>query len=173
MSILSLVAKHVVNLVPYASARRLFKASEQGAAKPVWLNANEAPTGKQYSLDTTLYNRYPDCQPDAVIAGYANYTGLNKEQVLVSRGADEGIELLIRGFCEAGKDNILICPPTYGMYAISARTFDIGVIEIPLINDFQLTSTRSLHSLIMSKWFLSVHRTIQRVHCLLLLTLRQ
>ncbi len=138
MSILSLVAKHVVNLVPYASARRLFKASEQGAAKPVWLNANEAPTGKQYTLDTSLYNRYPDCQPDAVIAGYARYTGLNKEQVLVSRGADEGIELLIRGFCEAGKDNILICPPTYGMYAISARTFDIGVIEIPLINDFQL-----------------------------------
>ncbi|UTP72540.1 histidinol-phosphate transaminase [Alteromonas sp. LMIT006] len=138
MSILSLVAKHVVNLVPYASARRLFKASEQGAAKPVWLNANEAPTGKQYSLDTTLYNRYPDCQPDAVIAGYANYTGLNKEQVLVSRGADEGIELLIRGFCDAGKDSIMICPPTYGMYAISARTCDIGVVEVPLIHDFQL-----------------------------------
>ena len=138
MSILSLVAKHVLNLVPYASARRLFKASEQGAAKPVWLNANEAPTGKQYTLDTSLYNRYPDCQPDAVIASYANYTGLNTDQVLVSRGADEGIELLIRGFCDAGSDAILICPPTYGMYAISARTFDIGVETVPLVNDFQL-----------------------------------
>jgi histidinol-phosphate aminotransferase len=60
----------------------------------------------------------------------------------VSRGADEGIELLIRAFCNPVTDHVLICPPTYGMYAISARTCNVGVKTVPLINndlgDFQL-----------------------------------
>jgi len=131
------VAKHVLNLVPYASARRLFAASEQYATAqaPIWLNANEAPKAHDYTLDTSLYNRYPDCQPDAVIAAYAAYAGVAKEQVLVSRGADEGIELLIRAFCNPEQDSILICPPTYGMYAISANTCNVGVKTVPLINN--------------------------------------
>ena len=138
------IAKHVKDLVPYASARRLFAASAQSndSQVPIWLNANEAPTSTQYELDTSLYNRYPDCQPDAVISAYAQYAGVNKDQVLVSRGADEGIELLIRAFCNPVTDHVLICPPTYGMYAISARTCDVGVKTVPLINndlgDFQL-----------------------------------
>lgn len=131
------IAKHVKDLVPYASARRLFAASAQtsDSTVPIWLNANEAPTCAQYELDTTLYNRYPDCQPDAVISAYAQYTNLNKDQVLVSRGADEGIELLIRAFCDPVTDSVLICPPTYGMYAISARTCNVGVKSVPLITD--------------------------------------
>lgn len=141
------IAKHVKDLVPYASARRLFAASAQTGSEddhsvPIWLNANEAPTSTQYELDTSLYNRYPDCQPDAVINAYAQYAGVNKDQVLVSRGADEGIELLIRAFCDPVTDSVLICPPTYGMYAISARTCNVGVKSVPLINndlgDFQL-----------------------------------
>ncbi|MDG1253709.1 MAG: histidinol-phosphate transaminase [Glaciecola sp.] len=138
------IAKHVKDLVPYASARRLFAASAQSndSQIPIWLNANEAPTSTQYELDTSLYNRYPDCQPDAVISAYAQYAGVNKDQVLVSRGADEGIELLIRAFCNPVTDHVLICPPTYGMYAISARTCNVGVKSVPLINndlgDFQL-----------------------------------
>ena len=63
-----------------------------------------------------------------MIENYAQYAGVKPEQVLVSRGADEGIELLIRAFCEPGKDAILYCPPTYGMYSVSAET--IGV-EVP------------------------------------------
>ena len=138
------IAKHVKDLVPYASARRLFAASAQSndSQVPIWLNANEAPTSTQYELDTSLYNRYPDCQPDAVISAYAQYAGVNKDQLLVSRGADEGIELLIRAFCDPVTDSVLICPPTYGMYAISARTCNVGVKSVPLINndlgDFQL-----------------------------------
>lgn len=138
------IAKHVKDLVPYASARRLFAASAQSndSQVPIWLNANEAPTGTQYELDTSLYNRYPDCQPEKVISAYAQYAGVSKDQVLVSRGADEGIELLIRAFCNPVTDHVLICPPTYGMYAISARTCDVGVKTVPLINndlgDFQL-----------------------------------
>lgn len=135
-----LVAKHVQHLVPYASARRLFSSASQSTDKtaPVWLNANEAPVAGDYQIDSDLYNRYPDCQPDALIAGYANYAGVKVSQVLATRGADEGIELLIRTFCDAPNDHILICPPTYGMYAISAKTANIGVYQAPLNDDFSL-----------------------------------
>jgi histidinol-phosphate aminotransferase len=55
------------------------------------------------------------------------------EQVLVSRGADEGIELLIRAFCEPGKDAVLYCPPTYGMYSVSAETFGVACRNVPTL----------------------------------------
>ena len=128
----SLTCDFVQDLTPYESARRLFSGGND------WLNANESPFSNEYSLNTERFNRYPDCQPEAVLSAYAKYAGLNKEQVLVSRGADEGIELLIRGFCNPGKDSILICPPTYGMYAISAQTFNVTVQKVPLNSDFSL-----------------------------------
>ncbi|AWL11465.1 Histidinol-phosphate transaminase [Saliniradius amylolyticus] len=127
-----LQSPHVKTLTPYQSARRLFSGGQD------WLNANESPFANDYSVDASRFNRYPDCQPKTVIQSYAQYAGVEPEQLLVSRGADEGIELLIRGFCEAGKDNILICPPTYGMYAISAETFNVGVEKAPLKADFSL-----------------------------------
>ena len=58
--------------------------------------------------------------------------------MLVSRGADEGIELLIRAFCEPGKDAILFCPPTYGMYAVSAETFGVERRTVAAKEDWQL-----------------------------------
>ena len=135
-----LVCDNLKALVPYESARRLFAASDnsQDAQVPVWLNANESPFANDYQLDSSLLNRYPDCQPSAVIKAYAQYAGVGNKQVLVSRGADEGIELLIRAFCTPGKDRILICPPTYGMYAISAETCNVGVERALLNSDFSL-----------------------------------
>lgn len=135
-----LVCENLKALVPYESARRLFAASDnsQDSNTPVWLNANESPFANEYAIDSSLLNRYPDCQPSAVIQSYANYAGVNNKQLLVSRGADEGIELLIRAFCTPGQDRILICPPTYGMYAISAQTCNIGVEIAPLNPDFSL-----------------------------------
>jgi histidinol-phosphate aminotransferase len=76
-----------------------------------------------------------------VIKGYAKYANLKAAQTLVTRGADEGIELIIRAFCEPRKDSILICPPTYGMYAISAQTFNVGVQKSVLNDDFTLNIT--------------------------------
>jgi histidinol-phosphate aminotransferase len=132
-----LTASHVKALTPYESARRLFAGS--GAdAEQIWLNANESPFTAEYEIDASVFNRYPDCQPDSVINAYAQYAGLQASQTLVTRGADEGIELIIRAFCDAGKDSILICPPTYGMYAISAQTFNIGVQKVALSDDFCL-----------------------------------
>jgi histidinol-phosphate aminotransferase len=133
----ALTVNYVNELTPYESARRLFAGS--GAdAKQVWMNANESPFHRDYEIDTAIFNRYPDCQPDTVINAYADYAGLKPEQTLVTRGADEGIELVIRAFCEPGQDSILICPPTYGMYAISAQTFNVGVERAPLLTDFSV-----------------------------------
>lgn len=132
-----LMAENLKQLEPYESARRLFAAGENGQQQ-VWLNANESPFSNHYSIDESRFNRYPDCQPNAVIKKYANYAGVAPQNTLVTRGADEGIELLIRTFCTPAKDNILICPPTYGMYAISAETFNVGIHKAPLKLDFSL-----------------------------------
>lgn len=124
--IVKLARAQVQALTPYQSARRI------GGQGHIWLNANEAPDSGEYQLDCARLNRYPECQPPQVVASYATYAGVSEEQVLVSRGGDEGIELLIRTFCEPGQDSILLCSPTYGMYAISAQTNDVGIIDVPL-----------------------------------------
>ncbi|MEJ5071340.1 histidinol-phosphate transaminase [Enterobacter ludwigii] len=132
MSIEELARKNVRDLTPYQSARRL------GGKGDVWLNANEFPTAVSFDLSQQTLNRYPECQPKAVIENYAHYAGLKPEQVLVSRGADEGIELLIRAFCEPGQDAILFCPPTYGMYSVSAETFGVEYRTVPALENWQL-----------------------------------
>ena len=126
MSIANLARRVVRALTPYQSARRI------GGQGHVWLNANEAPLAYPFTIEGSRLNRYPECQPAEVVNSYAAYAGVNPDQVLVSRGADEAIELLIRTFCDAGEDQILICPPTYGMYAISAETCGVGIVEQPL-----------------------------------------
>ncbi|MEL7595721.1 histidinol-phosphate transaminase [Aeromonas veronii] len=131
MSIANLARRVVRALTPYQSARRI------GGKGHVWLNANEAPQAYPFTIEASRLNRYPECQPAEVVNGYAAYAGVNPDQVLVSRGADEAIELLIRTFCEAGEDQILICPPTYGMYAISAETCGVGIVEQPLTTSRQ------------------------------------
>ncbi len=132
MSIVELARENVRNLTPYQSARRL------GGNGDVWLNANEYPTPVEFQLTAQTLNRYPECQPKLVIERYAQYAGVKPEQVLVSRGADEGIELLIRAFCEAGKDAVLYCPPTYGMYSVSAETIGVECRTVQSIDGWQL-----------------------------------
>ncbi|MBJ6976249.1 histidinol-phosphate transaminase [Vibrio cholerae] len=127
-----LARQQIQALTPYLSARRI------GGSGDVWLNANESPFNNEYKTDFARLNRYSDCQPKAMIQAYANYAGVQPEEVLTSRGADEGIELLIRAFCEPNQDAILFCPPTYGMYAISAETFGVERKKVPLTADWQL-----------------------------------
>ncbi len=83
-------------------------------------------------------NRYPDPQPAGVAAALASLYGVEREQLFVGRGSDEAIDLLVRAFCRAGQDAILIQPPTFGMYAVSARIQNAAVIEVPLAADFSL-----------------------------------
>ncbi|VEG12611.1 histidinol-phosphate transaminase [Moraxella cuniculi] len=131
MQITKLSRKNIQALTPYQSARRL------GGRGDVWLNANEYPTSPDFDLLTRQFNRYPEAQPAAVIDGYAQYAGVDSQNVLVSRGGDESIELIIRAFCEAD-DSVLYCPPTYGMYGVSAETCGVAVKTVPLTADFQL-----------------------------------
>ena len=131
----TLAREELVDMVPYQSARRLFASGDnEQANSKIWLNANEAPGQGQYQLTSENINRYPDFQPQALLSAYSNYCQLPVDNILATRGADEGIELIIRSFCRAYQDNILICPPTYGMYAISAENHGAGIISVPLIN---------------------------------------
>lgn len=132
MTIEQLARNNVRQLTPYQSARRI------GGNGDVWLNANEYPEATDYQLTQQNLNRYPECQPVSVIQRYAAYAGVKPEQVIVSRGADEGIELLMRAFCEPGIDAVLYCPPTYGMYSVSAETLGVERRTIASKSDWQL-----------------------------------
>ncbi|MGM0630922.1 MAG: histidinol-phosphate transaminase [Pseudomonadota bacterium] len=137
--------QHLKQLTPYASARRIMSGGN------IWLNANESPYNNPYSVDDGKLNRYPEFQSKPLNQAYAEYAGVEASQVLSSRGSDEGIELLIRAFCEPGQDKVLICPPTYGMYAISAQTFAVGVNEIPLLKSWQLDTESVIDAAAESK----------------------
>ena len=133
-----LAREELVDMVPYQSARRLFASGDAEQAKSkVWLNANEAPGTGEYQVSSENINRYPDFQPDNLLNAYSNYCGLERSKILATRGADEGIELIIRSFCRAYQDSILICPPTYGMYAISAENHGAGIVKVPLVGSSQ------------------------------------
>lgn len=135
MTITTLSRKNIQALTPYQSARRL------GGKGNIWLNANEYPSSPNFSLTKQNFNRYPEAQPSSLIEACAQYTQLLPENILVTRGGDESIELIIRAFCEPGQDAILYCPPTYGMYAVSAESCGITRKTVPLIADFQLNLT--------------------------------
>ena len=126
MSVLELLRPAIRALKPYASARSL---SVDGA---VLLDANESPWAPQAAAAFTRINRYPEPQPRRIVETAAALYGAAKERIMVSRGADEGIEVLTRAFCEAGRDRILICPPTYGVYETAAAIQGCGVVKVPL-----------------------------------------
>lgn len=115
----------VQKLVPYASARAV------AGEAPVMLNANERPWAPEQQPELCL-NRYPSPQPDALVDALAGLYAVNREQLLVTRGSDEAIDLLTRAFCEAGQSSVLITPPTFGMYAIAAEIQGAEVLRVPL-----------------------------------------
>ncbi len=132
MNMERLARKNVQTLTPYQSARRI------GGSGDVWLNANEFPRAPAYQLTQQTLNRYPETQPHALIASYAHYAGVSEEQIIATRGADEAIELLMRAFCEPNQDAVLYCPPTYGMYGVSAETLGIERRIVPTMENWQL-----------------------------------
>lgn len=131
-----LVRQDVLTMVPYQSARR---EQVQGNC---WLNANEAGGNKQLQIQLQNLNRYPDFQPAQLLNAYSAYANVDEQQLLATRGADEGIEVLIRTFCRANQDQIVVCPPTYGMYAISAKAHAITINTIALKDNLQLDIER-------------------------------
>ncbi|KZN39168.1 histidinol-phosphate transaminase [Pseudoalteromonas luteoviolacea] len=120
----SLLPNNIAELKAYSSAK------SEKLTGTTWLNANESPYAKEFQLSLNNLNRYPEPQPENVINAYCSYAQLNAEQVLMTRGADEGIELLMRTYCESGVDSIAIFTPTYGMYKVSADTQNIAINEL-------------------------------------------
>ena len=96
------------------------------------LHANELPWRPTGDETDAGLNRYPEPQPRELVARLATLYGAEPKQVLVGRGSDEAIDLLVRCFCRAGQDAVLICPPTFGMYAVAARIQGAEVVSVPL-----------------------------------------
>jgi histidinol-phosphate aminotransferase len=113
-------------LTPYASARALADAAG------ILLNANENPFPSPGDPGLGL-NRYPDPQPRALLERLAELYAVDRDRLLITRGSDEGIDLLIRTFCAPG-DAVLILPPCFGMYALSAQVQGARVVEAPLVD---------------------------------------
>lgn len=126
----SLVRKNIRNLKPYSSAR-----SEFAGAAEVFLDANENAFGSPAGFG---YNRYPDPMQTELKRKLAPMKGVDTSQIFVGNGSDEAIDLLFRIFCEPGRDEVIICPPTYGMYRVAADINDVAVGEVRLTDDFQL-----------------------------------
>jgi histidinol-phosphate aminotransferase len=110
------------------------KAYEHAAWEPSLerLHANELPWRPYGDESIAGLNRYPEPQPRALVEGLATLYGAAPQSVLVGRGSDEAIDLLTRCFCRAGRDAVLVCPPTFGMYAVSARIQGAEVVTVPL-----------------------------------------
>lgn len=99
------------------------------------LHANELPWRSAGDESAAGLNRYPEPQPRALVERLASVYAVPPESVLVGRGSDEAIDLLVRGFCRAGRDSVVICPPTFGMYSVAARIQDAQVLTVPLRAD--------------------------------------
>lgn len=126
----SIVRKHILSLAPYSSARDEYTGKEG-----VFLDANENPIG---SATPENWNRYPDPYQAAIKEKIAPIKGCRPTQIFLGNGSDEPIDLIIRLTCEPKEDNIIILPPTYGMYEVSASVNNVQVQKIDLTEDYQL-----------------------------------
>lgn len=120
-----IVRPNIWALQPYSSARDEFTGSEG-----IFLDANENPFGDN--------NRYPDPHQVKVKEGLSRLKGVSPDSIFIGNGSDEVIDLVYRIFCEPAKDSAIICPPTYGMYEVSANINNVNIVKVPLTDDFQL-----------------------------------
>ena len=113
------------------------KAYEHASWEPALerLHANELPWRSFADESQAGLNRYPEPQPRALVERLASLYDVDPGSVLVGRGSDEAIDLLVRGFCRAGHDSVIICPPTFGMYSVAARIQGANVLSVPLRAD--------------------------------------
>lgn len=130
MDINLLQRENIKNLRPYSTARDEYKGQAQ-----VFLDANENSFGSP--LDQN-YNRYPDPLQLDLKEAIGKIKGLPIENTFLGNGSDEAIDLLFRSFCEPGIDNVIILPPTYGMYEVSANINNVEVRKVNLLPDYQL-----------------------------------
>jgi len=126
-TIQNLIRENIKNIQPYASARDEFTEVN---SELVFLDANENP------FENGM-NRYPDPQQQKVKQLLSEIKSVSIENILLGNGSDEVLDLIFRAFCEPNKDNVILLPPTYGMYKVLADINAIDVIEVQLTADFQ------------------------------------
>ena len=119
------VRPNIWALKPYSSARDEFSGDEG-----VFLDANENPFGRK--------NRYPDPHQRALKKALSDRNNIPVENIFIGNGSDEVIDLVYRIFCEPAKDRVIICPPTYGMYEVSANIHNVEVVRVPLTDSFEM-----------------------------------
>lgn len=124
------ILPHIWSLKPYSSARDEFKGKEG-----IFLDANENPFG---SATNEKWNRYPDPLQLQIKNRLSEIKNIAVNQIFIGNGSDEAIDLLIRMTCKAGEHNLIICPPTYGMYEVSANINAIDIKNVSLTEDYQL-----------------------------------
>ena len=134
MNINNLVRKNVQKLQPYSSARDEFK---DFGKKMIYLDANENPFENGV-------NRYPDPHQKTVKQVLSEIKNISTENILLGNGSDEVLDLVFRGFCEPAQDNVIITPPTYGMYKVCADVNNVECREALLNEDFSLNTDRIL-----------------------------
>ena len=132
-----LVRSHIAGLQPYSSARDEFDPVD---SEVVYLDANENP------FDNGV-NRYPDPQQLQLKEIIATIKGVSRNQLLLGNGSDEVLDLVFRAFCTPNKDDIILMPPTYGMYKVLADINCITSYEAPLNNDFQLVTKNIINQI--------------------------
>ena len=125
-----LVRENIKKLKPYSSARSEFRGNAE-----VFIDANENGYGSP--LDEN-FHRYPDPLQWQLKQEISKVKGVPPQNIFIGNGSDEVIDIAFRIFCEPKKDNVIICPPTYGMYKVCANVNDIEVREVLLTQDFQL-----------------------------------
>ncbi len=130
MNIEKLIRPNVQKLKPYSSARDDFKEKAE-----VYLDANENPFGDGL-------NRYPDPNQTRLKDVLSKQKGISPDRMLLGNGSDEVLDLIFRAFCEPGKDNVIIAPPTYGMYEVLASINNLEVKKAYLNKDFTLNTER-------------------------------
>ena len=125
-----LLRENIRQLTPYSSARGEFKGEAS-----VLLDANENPFGSP--LDRR-FNRYPDPLQHQLKLKLSTIKGVPARNMFLGNGSDEAIDILFRAFCRPGVDNVILVPPTYGMYEVSANINDVAIKRVNLTADFQL-----------------------------------
>ena len=138
MDLDSLVRENIKKMTAYSSARHEFSGKAS-----IFLDANENSFGSPLDIHTSsveemTYNRYPDPLQSELKEKISQIKGVPSKNIFLGNGSDEAIDLLFRIFCEPGKDNVIIFPPTYGMYEVCAEMNAIDVKRIPLTGDFQI-----------------------------------
>lgn len=126
----TIIRPNIKNLKPYSSARDEFKGEAS-----VYLDANENAFGSPLSQ---AFHRYPDPMQYAVKMRLSAIKGVPARNIFLGNGSDEAIDILFRSFCNPGLDNVIIVPPTYGMYEVSANINDVEIKRVNLTEDFQL-----------------------------------